>query len=281
MAGRLLSIARAYFSLEIWVSAEIRQRHWLWVKWLERVCNRSCRFTIVQDEDRARLLMAENHIPQSQVVLVPNSFLGPPTKRKTVYLYQKLGIPADKKIILHAGSLQHWTMALELVEAAHDWPDEWALVLQSRQHLGTGEYDICLRSKIDSQHVFLCGDPVPSREMSDLVASGDIGVALYRTGPSHVLGANQLWAGLGSGKIASYLHHGLPVVTVNFPSLTQLVEGCACGKVVPDAGAVGRAIAEILADYPTYSANALCCYQERFDFEQAFEQVLQRLGEIS
>ena len=279
-ASRLLGVPLVYYSIELYLLDDIRslfQRlNAQWRKALERWCNRRASFTIIQDDERARLLAAANGISISQIITVPNSPLGRAARQDSDYLREKFQIPKERKIILHAGGLADWTMSLELAEATRTWSGDWVLIFHTREAQNGDAYLDKVRAAADNSRVLFSLQPVPYAQLDALVGSADIGIALYRD-----IGENVSQIGLSSGKLAQYLKCGLPVVTTDFPSLRQIIEGYRCGICVSDPQEVGQAVSEILECYDTYSTNSVVCYNELFAPEKHFDEVLERLAQIS
>lgn len=279
-ATRLLGVPLVYYSIELYLLDDIRSRFlWLYVarlkKALEHWCNQRAFFTIIQDDERARLLAAANGIPVSEIITVPNSPLGCAVRQHSDYLREKLQIPKERKIILHAGGLADWTMSLELAEAVRTWPEDWVLIFHTRETQNRDAYLDKVRAAADNSRILFSLQPVPYAQLDALVGSADIGIALYRN-----IGQNVSQIGLSSGKLAQYLKCGLPVVTTDFPSLQQIVEDYRCGICVSDPQEVEQAVRKILARYDTYSANSVVCYNELFSPEKHFDKVLARLAQI-
>ena len=45
----------------------------------------------------------------------------------------KYDIPLERKIVLCAGTLRWWAMSREIIAAANNWPEDYVLVMHSRQ----------------------------------------------------------------------------------------------------------------------------------------------------
>ncbi len=278
LASKLFRVPLVYYSIELYLPDNTGSRFLgrciaRLKKALERWCNRQASFSIIQDRGRARLLAASNGISVSRIVTVPNSPLGCAVRQNSDHLREMFQIPDVCKIILHAGGLGNYTMCLELAEAARTWSEDLVLVFHTREasdpHLGM------LRATADNKHILFSLQPVPYAQLDALVSSADIGIALYRD-----IGRNVSQIGLSSGKLSQYLKCGLPVVTTDFPSLRQIIEGYRCGICVSDPQEVDQAVRQILESYDTFSANSLFCYNELFSFEKHFGKVLARLTQI-
>jgi glycosyltransferase involved in cell wall biosynthesis len=272
----ILRTSYAYASLELYLWDELTAVHMRLMKRLERFVNRRCWFSIVQDQERARLLIAENRLAPDTVVLLPNSPLGPPTRGPSHYLHDKLHIPVEKRLILYAGALAEWTYTPELIASARDWPLEWVLVMHSRQRGN----DIGL-DPINYPWVKWSSQPVPYEELPALIASAAVGLVLYRNADTVWQGKNMTHVGLSSGKLAQYLRSGVPVVVLAFPGLCEIVERYHCGVCVKDVVQLPDAIATVLANHDHYVEGAASCFAEEFAFERHFAAVLTRLDEAA
>ena len=263
----------AYHSLELYLWRDSISLTGKWQKALEAWCNRRCVFTIIQDQDRARCLIRENHIDRSQIVIMPVAGLGDPSRKKTSFLRRKLKIPDDKVIILQVGGVFHFNMCLELAQAAQDFPDSWVLVLHGFPY--SEPYVQSILTIAPKGKVVLSLQKIPLEQMDDLVASADIGVALYRN-----LGPNFYYTGSASNKLVDYLKHGLPVIVSDFPSLRQVIERYQCGICIDDPSQLTTAIQRVLGNYHSFSQRAIACYRERYDARLYIGEVLERIEEL-
>ena len=272
LLATMLRIPVAYFSLELYLSREITSLHIKVMKAGERFFNRRCIFTIIQDQERARLLADENRLSPEKIILLPNSPLGPARRDPSDYLRKKLALPAKKRLVLYAGALTMWTYTPELILAARQWPAGWTLILHSRQE--GNELGLNLA---DFPWVRSSGGPVPYEDLPALISSADVGLVLYRNADTIWQGDNITYVGLSSGKLAQYLRCGVPVAVIAFPGLCDLIERYHCGICVNEVAELEGAITTILAHYSDYSRGAIDCFSEVFDFEQYFDAVLTHL----
>ena len=291
VAGLLRGVPVIFHDTELVITRPAKtSRRWSRLTWLLHVIQRFrhrvdfavlrhairlASIAISLDEERADWLVRLTHIPRSRVVIIPNSPLGHASGEKSGFLRNLLDIPVEKKIILHAGAVAQWSRCLPIARAALQWPDDWVLVLHG---FVTDEGLEVLRELQEiaaSPQVVLSLDPVPYSQLDRVYRSCDISLVLYEDrGPNftHVAGA--------SGKLINSLKCGLPVVATDFPSLRRVVKGYQCGLTVKQESEVGQAVSQILADYEAYSANALRCYDEVYDLERYFPELLSRLGRI-
>jgi glycosyltransferase involved in cell wall biosynthesis len=137
-------------------------------------------------------------------------------------------------------------------------------------------YAAAVRRAAVAGGVCVSARPVVHAELDDLVASADIGLALYadRSGPAARL------MGLASGKIASYLKCGLPVVATALPTLREFIEGYRCGVCVESIEEIPAALALIDSDYVEFRRNAFRCFEERFDPDPYAGVIERRLREL-
>ena len=277
--GHMQRVPVVYYSLELYISDESRRSTKI-LKIFERFCNKKAQFTIIQDMERANLLSKDNGIPISKIFLVPNSRLGKGTKCSSNFLREKFGIAPHQKIILQMGAIARWTMSLDLAMAVRTWPEDWTLVLHTRETPSESAYVEQIHKVADGKKVILSMEPVPYTLLDELVSSADIGVALYKPNPLGLCATNLRAVGLSSGKIAQYLRCGLPIITSNFTSLRNMTEQYGCGLTVDTADQVSDAVHRIFSNYNAFSAGAINCYNEKYDFEQAFSVVLNRLQNI-
>ncbi len=276
LLAMLIRVPLVYFNLELFFSREFKSPLLRFMKMLERFFNRRCAFTIIQDQERARLLAEENHISPETIALLPNSPLGPPLRRRSDYLQKRMGLPPETKLILYMGTLDKSTYIPELIQAARRWPAEWTLVLHSRQYENPLDLDLN-----DFPWVKSSGGPVPYADLPALISSADVGLVLYRNDNTIWMGDNITYVGLSSSKLAQYLRCGVPVAVIAFPGLCELIERYHCGICVREVTELQEAIATILAHYPDYHQGALKCFSEVFAFERHFEAVLARLNSMA
>jgi len=268
-----------YWSLEIVFSKEFYRLHDLpkrIYKLMEKICHRRAKFTIIQDQARARTLALENGVDCSNFIIVPNSPLGAPPNISGHYFQSKFGLPSGKRIILHAGMIQPETLSLELAQVAAGWPDEWSLVLHERAKRDPAEPYLLEIQKKGNHHVLLSLDPVSYDDLDFVISSGHIGLVMY----DRNLGPNFSLVAGASGKLAQYVRCGLPVVCVGLDSVKETVHGYECGIVVEDLQHIEGAITTIFSQYDLYRANAVKCYLEVFEFGLHFRNVVLRIQDL-
>jgi glycosyltransferase involved in cell wall biosynthesis len=260
-----------YWSLEIFLLSEFRTPAKRIIKRIERICHRRAMLTVVQDSERARVLLSENGAASQRVVVVPNTPAGPAPRVAGHYLRDKFNLSAQQRVILHTGGVCRSNRTLELAQAASAWPSNWTLVLHSHIARDSSDPEVVETGKAGQGRVALSLDPVPYEALDEVISSADVGVVLYPKARPHY--AN-VWA---SGKLAHYLRCGLPVVCVDVPGLGQLLKTYRCGLVVDSPDEIAGAVETALQNREAYSRNAVRCYEEVFEFGRHFRHLLRAI----
>jgi glycosyltransferase involved in cell wall biosynthesis len=275
MAGKF-HIPLIYWSLELYTKDFPRYKDSLdfkRLKRLERKYHQQAQVTIIQDQARANVLLEDNGVKDSHLLLVPVSLLGPAVTVRTDYLQRMLAIPAEKKLILAFGLMARFRLTDELVRVAQDFPDDWVLVVH-----GPCEDDEFLRElQFLNTHkrAILSTASVPQAEVSALMASADIGLVIY-AGET----ANDLLAGRSSEKAALYAQAGVPMVAFDYPSFMDVFQTYDCGRCVSDLSEMIEQIHKILNDYQKYRDGAFRAYSEVYEFSGHFSQVVEWINGI-
>lgn len=269
-----------YHSLELYIPG----RDWSWrrrlTKMLERWCNRKASYSIIQDEVRAKCLIEENRIDKSKVLIVPNSFLQDAKTEKNDYLRARFGIGRDKKIVLHIGGMVRYNMVEELIESVPEWHNDCILVLHGWvwQSDIKNDYlnllkEMAQRSGLYDTQIFFSTEFLSQEALDKMVSSADVGVALY-----HNVDLN--FFNMASGKLLQYLKCGLPVVTMDFPNLKEIVEGNRCGVCINDKSEIANGIKEVLSHYDEFGDNAYKCFQDKYEYSRHYQKVIGKIIEL-
>lgn len=284
MARELAAEAGAplvYYSLELLLTRELRDETSAALKKDERDANRAAALTIVQDEERAGLLVEDNGLDWTRVALVPNAPLGPARRQPSRYWQDRLGLRDDRRIVLHAGSVGAWTGIDRLVDAAATWPEPWMLIVHTRYDAESSAYVDGLRGRAHAGRVRFSVKPVPRQEYETLVDGADAGLAFYvPTNESAYTQENIRSIGLSSGKFASYARAGVPVIANRDSTLGKLVEEAGVGVAVQSAEEVGNALRRIEREQDAMSGRALRFFDQRLDFARAFARVSESLDTL-
>ena len=229
-------------------------------------------FAVVQDDKRAEKLSEENKIEKEKMIQIPvaSSFSKPYIKNTS--LYQELGIPSDKKILLFIGSVAKWTCIDKILLQLTRFPDSWVLVLHDRY----GK----TKSKVDAMLIELNLDPMSisgrlyysslklptTEDMHHLLHSADLGLCAYcPTYSDMYTGDNLKYIGLASGKAMTYLQHGLPVVTISGGKIGEIVKNNKLGFTFDKI----EDFPDCLTNYDSSEAQSM--HKDCYDyFNQAF-----------
>lgn len=261
-------------SFEIMFAAETSAR----VKRLERRASRRVAFWTVQDEERAACLQQENGLDAEKLMLLPLASRGS-ARPSAARLRDDLKIPPGKKVAMFMGSIADWTMAEELIASVLDWPDDWALIVHDRYGL-TGRRLAPMLERIApaiGDRIFISAAATDAvDDMSRILSGIDVGLAFYKAvyvGP--YLGRNLEHLGLASGKISTFLRHGVPVMTNEIGLYAAKIREHKLGAVVAAAGEIGRALSSFRSE--TYRENAVAFFSRGLDFSLYEAPFWQRL----
>jgi len=275
--GSVWQIPIGLLSYEIWFNAE--NSHGFKTPEIE-AC-RSLSFAVCQDRARAYELSKENQISLDKIIDIPVAGRGYTPRRNTALIQSLLGIDQRKKIALYMGELSGtWNGLDEILAGTPDWPDEWVLVLHHRYGNSAA---LDLVSKVLSsarRNVYFSPFPtLPIDKMADLLHSVDLGLAFYRSVPSHPSsGRNLACLGMASGKISTYLQHGVPVVINELGEMSEYVRQYDLGSVVEN----GSHIAGILNDFtPSRAEKCQAFFAERLDLNRTIIPFLKKLESLA
>jgi hypothetical protein len=113
--------------------------------------------------------------------------------------------------------------------------------------------------------------------MHDLIADSDIGVAFYNS-----IDPNWELTSKSSQKIADYLMHGKPILTLPSNSISKLYENFMCGKVVdPCMNNLVATVNEITSRYESYSVYARKAYDSIYNSQSNGVRLGQDLSLLS
>jgi glycosyltransferase involved in cell wall biosynthesis len=278
MARMFLRTRVIYYSMELYLSNEMNGFEQRMYKKIERFCNKRTWLTLMQDTERAALLIEDNRISESQIMIVPNSPCGKAIRLRGTYFNDKFGVSEGQKIVLYAGNIINWAMTLELVESALSWPEEWVLVIHGYIQGNQKTYLDQIKNLAISPKIILSLEMVSDEEVGYLHESADIGIALYAP-ERHKRAMDFTNIAHASGKLIRYLKGGLPIVTSELPGLKILIDQYQCGICVSDTNEIKSAISCIISNYEEFSSKAVNAYNEEFEFTKHFDPVIERINE--
>ncbi len=268
-------IPYALISYEIFFASETSAEY----KKPEILACKNISFAICQDPVRAEQLSRENHIPREKMILIPVAGRGCLPRRKSTLLHDRLGIDRSRNIVLFSGNVETYCMIDELVQSAFTWPRIWALVLHNRYGLDkrTREY---YKKYANHEMVYFSTEPVETPDqMYTLLHCADIGAALYKPVPgSKWAGNNVRYLGLASGKIATYLQHGLPVLINENGQMSDYVRRYELGKVHP--GGFPIQMDDVAENLSRWSRNTQPFFRDILDLDQTSKPLLEKLSRL-
>ncbi len=276
-----VGVPLVYYSLELLLSYEIITPEVRLLKEEEVVLSREAAFLIIQDNERAELIIKDNSLIQDRVVTVPNAPLGYAELKRSNYLREKYKLSSETKIILHTGSLGAWTGIHQLLFSTHDWPDNWVLVVHTRYTPPNIDYLTTLKYIANPDRVIFSTEPLARELYPEVVCSADIGVVFYVPQPgSTYTQDNVKFIGKSSGKFAYYTKYGIPILINSDSTLTSDVRKYCLGSIAENPEITRQAIEKILDEYPAYCQNTLVYFQTHLDFSQSFDKVLDRISSL-
>ena len=282
--AEMLGVPLVNWSLELSFADEVKTKKQSWLLQKEIEYSRRAAFSIVQDEWRAQVLVKENGLDSSKIILVPNAPMGTARRSPDNFLHERLAIPPGRKFVLCTGELWWYNMSLEIIEAASRWPDDYVLFMQSpRRYHTDNKYHNLAISAADPRRVILCFEPVTPEKYRTLVDSADVGLVFYNSrspdSPTEYMRTFDI-IGYSSGKLADYLYSGLPVIANEITGPSQLINSYDCGICVSHPSETGGALGRIFERYEEYSANACHCFDERLELSRHFRPVLEQIDRL-
>jgi len=253
----------------VYHSLELYENDWPG-KATERWFSDRALLVLTQDETRADILAELNQVSRDKVQVAYNSAPGETTSQKKDYFHRALGIPAEKRIVLAAGTLLPIHGIDAIVDSVADWPDEFVLVLHG--WIPERKFERVLHDRISrhKERIFLSMEILDQDHKNDIFQSTDIGLVFFR--PE---GINYKFAAGSSGKLFDFMRSGVPIIGNDIPGMRALVADNGCGVVVPDATGIGAALAAMPERYSELSQNGLQAYPQ-YEFGRCYRKVVDR-----
>ena len=276
-----LSLPLIYLSFEILFHDELEKDEELYLKTVEIELSRRAAFIIIQDEERGKLLASENGLSDALFLYLPNAPSDAEYSGDGSYLRDRFNIPSSKKIVLHTGSFDFWTAGEELIAAAAAFPDEFVLVVHSRQIPGKNDLVSRMQGIADPATVCFSTAPLAFDDYTKLVDSCDVGLVLYKMSPTIFTQKNLFHIGLSSGKFAYFARHGKPVITSDLPSYRAIFNRSYNGVYTPKVSALGEILREYAKEFPQMGRNNRLFFCEELDFSKNIVPIMERIGCLS
>ena len=269
-----------YISFEILFRDEMVTASERELKEFELAACRRTSLVLIQDEERADAFCRETSIADNKLVMVP---VAPPPQEiiKSDYLRKSLNIPSGKRVVLYCGNLESWASRDELAELVGHWPEEYCLVVHNRSKVNQ-RMEQYLNRLAQTGKVYVSFDPVNRKEMANLVASADFGLAPYKPIPDNWwTGKNLYHLGLASGKVAFYAMCGLPILARSLPVFEREFTKYKCGMTYNRMSETDTCLREMTQKYDSYSEESRRFYRERLNPSSAASKFCDRLIGLS
>lgn len=229
-------------------------------------------YIIVHDKWHFNFIENKLRLRTKNVFNLPNASFTPKYEEQSDFLRKRLGIGKDKTLVLHSGGFMNVFRCEQLALSTKDWGADVKLAFHVSHPMTGNEYYERIKSH-NLLNVVFSDKPVSTFELDELVASADIGIALY---DESILGYRATYMGLAAGKIGNYLKCGVPVIATRLPSLSYLEE-YGCGILIEDESEIKKAIKVITENKEAFRKNAFKCYDELWYPESYLNQLIANL----
>lgn len=269
-----------YLSFELMFMEEVINTEEEYLKYLELAACERTALVLIQDEERGEVLCRENALPWEKLALVPAA-PAPQHVPRSDRLRLTLGIPPEKRIVLHCGNLDSWASRDDLEEMVSYWPDEYCLVLHHAAQPST-MLARHVKKMTGTGKVFVSDEPVAREELVNLVASANFGLVPYKPVPERWYTGNNLHhLGFSSGKMSYFAMCGLPILARTLPVFDREFANYPCGRVYHRLAETGQLLKEMDRDYARLSKTARSFYEERLNPLNGMDQFCERLLKLA
>jgi glycosyltransferase involved in cell wall biosynthesis len=208
-----------------------------WAAFLERALIHKADRVICTNQTRADFTRQRYHIPPPAILRNLPAYIEPQASR---LMHERLGIPADAKIVLYQGGLQPERGLEQLMEAAPEIVGGVIVFLgsgRSKPKLMARAAELGLEGKVYFH------EAVPVEELPSWTACAYVGLQiLQNTCFNH-------YSSL-SNKLLEYLMAGVPAIVSDLPEMRKVIEASGAGLIVDaaDPHEIARAVNMLLAD---------------------------------
>lgn len=279
--ARRFGVPLVYLSFEIFFRDELSFNAEVKQKEQECVASRFADLVIIQDQWRAQLLATENGLSPEKFEYLPVSPGGSRKVQKSDYLRRHFNLSESQTIVLHSGNFTDWTYADELLENVATWPEDFILVVHTQYNPARPSRYIQTIQQSKLPNVVLSTGRLPPDEYEQLVASADIGLALYKPVPPLIHAQKNIQTiGLASGKVSFFMKYGLPVISVGQQCYAQLLTDYAFGENLSSFSKMPAALKRVRSNYAHHRAEAQRLFSEKLDFDIHWPRLSARLLEV-
>jgi hypothetical protein len=266
-AGRLSKIFKCpflYHSLELYIEDHPEIHRYIHLREAEKKYHKLASATIIQDKQRASALYQSNNVFTNKTFLFPVSVKGKKVESKSNYLHEKYAINKNKKILLYFGGIYKSRSITKLVRMANLFDDNVVSVIHGS---GPSIYINYLRALVNNNKVIFSLTNVDEREITELISSADIGIALYETTNS-----NDRLIAHSSVKIAYYTQCGIPIIAFNTECLSKLMESYKFGELINSIDEIPQKVSQILGNLGEYRQNSYKAFDRYYSFDTNFSK---------
>ncbi len=273
VVAKSFKIPVIYYSLELYFSDFSTDYYFQGLLDIEKYYHDKSVATIVQDSLRADALYHNNGIGNQPRIYFPVSALSTKRCSKTSYWHDRLGLSAEKRVILYFGMLDIPSRELsEIVTLWTAFDRDLVLVLHG---FGNPSNLKTIVEELNAPNVYISTDLVTEDEVPKLIAAADVGVCIYGNKTIN----NRLTA-FSSLKIAQFLREGVPIVSSDNESYERLYSEFMCGESISSFGDLSSALRKILAHHDEYVKESRLAFDEIYSFEKNFQSLVQSIGSL-
>ena len=215
-------------------------------------------FIITHDEFHKNFICENFKVKEDIVFKLANASFTPEFTEHSDFIRRNFGISSNKTVVLHSGGFGVWFKCKELADISKDWKEDKQLIFHiGRKPSGTTDFDY-IYDNSEYKDIIFSLSPLPNEDLDKMIASADVGIALYSI---EALGYRAELMGLAAGKIGNYLKCGLPVIASRMSSLSY-IEDYHCGILVESETEIEAAIERIMKNRDCFRENAFRCYRE-------------------
>jgi glycosyltransferase involved in cell wall biosynthesis len=211
-------------------------------RWIEGMLIRRVDAVVTVNESIARVLAERYRIARPAVVMNAPDARQAASLAAVPDLRALCGVPADRTLLLYAGSLTFHRGLDKLIAALPLLPGcHLALMGPGAPAMLDELAGEAARHGVEGRVSFV--PPVPSDQVSLVAAAADLGVApIENVCSSYYL--------CSPNKLFEYLHAGLPVAASDFPELRRILDEHRCGRTFDpsDPSEIAACISRMLAD---------------------------------
>jgi len=224
---------------------------------------------IIQDKFRANVLLkGTEEISPRRIIYFPIAISGAPiaARANNQDFFRKLLPNSAGRRILFFGGFWDAELMSNLMSQAQYLSGDDVLILHGAK--GNPE-----PAEQIAPHLLVSRTPVGFDRLTELIASADIGLALY---PPTTLNAK--FIAFSSEKISRYVQCGLPIIAFREGNFEYLQSETDCCELISHLDELPNAIEKILSEYERYRAGAYNAYERFYRLENTSKDLLSFLA---